>query len=101
MDRDVTAEINSFVENHGNELIHKVAHSEISAIVFDSFSDIYKEMHGFRLYCTGMTVKQIVSGLKEMLDTIEAERKKDLVPIKGVFFEGEPLKPLIGNFFLE
>lgn len=94
MDRDITAEINSFVENHGNELIHEVANSEISAIIFDSFSDTYKEMYGFRPYCTGMTVEQIVLGLKEMLDTIEAERKKDLVPITGVFFEGEPVKPI-------
>jgi hypothetical protein len=96
MNKDITAEINTLEENHGNELIYEVAQkNETAAIVFDSFSDTYKELYGFRPYALrDMIVKNAISGLREMLEEIEVEYKKDLAPIAGVFFNGEPVKPI-------
>lgn len=95
MCRDITVEINTLVENHGDEQLYIVAEkNETAAIIFDAFSDTYKEINGFRPYCGHISVKDAVSGLKEMLDEIEDERKKDMIPITGVFFEDQPVRPI-------
>ena len=66
--RNITTEINDLVNNHGDENILELRFSiEIADIVFDAYSDVFKEKNGFRPR-NPITVKECVENLKDYIE---------------------------------
>jgi hypothetical protein len=91
--QDITKDIDKLVQEHGNDDIWSLRDNDLAMTLAGSFSDAFKDANGFRPRFS-ISVNDVLADLKRFSEEAKAEFEKDSQPLNGIFFEGQPVKPI-------